>query len=364
MAPPGKMASGGPRPSRALEAAPTAARLWASTSARTLARRRRRQWTEEYGLTKAHALRQRAQIICLALQEHWELSAVLGYHEPQHLDSLKALDLCNGRSTSRSCSDALRLANWARHAPPPGTPCRPPAPPAGALDASALEAFRAELYTVQETVPNHKEPPSTGAECSSRIIDTKEIIQPGQAAAEVSVDYLLPVDRCNSSGEWAAAPLFNSVETVHTNVCAEPDAVPLSDPSYAEHVTGMDSHAYMLSLTGAEELADPHATSEHLEVGKTAFIYEGRVDTFLAATSQEHSDQSISRGELLEAIATQAQEAIQRCWQSGEADIDLLTVEGIGAIEDHIHSESELIATTAFIRRQIEDRIAVNREET
>ncbi|CAK0867159.1 unnamed protein product, partial [Prorocentrum cordatum] len=66
------------------------ARRWAASSARTLARRLRRQRREELGGTRASALAHRVQALRVALAEHWRLGDVLGCHFPTMAEALEA----------------------------------------------------------------------------------------------------------------------------------------------------------------------------------------------------------------------------------------------------------------------------------
>ena len=118
-------------------------RMWAAASARNLARRLRRQWRMEEGQTKAMALHYRVRLLREGLSAHWSLSEEVGRHQAAAKEALESARLLGVR-----CEDVVekvRLANWARHAPPPGSAAMPRAPVAS-LRAQGLEDFRALLY--------------------------------------------------------------------------------------------------------------------------------------------------------------------------------------------------------------------------
>ncbi|CAK0836572.1 unnamed protein product, partial [Prorocentrum cordatum] len=92
-------------------------RRWAAASAKTLARRRRRQYRHEIGLSRAQALQRRLVLLRVGLTAHWDLSDAIG-----------------------ACADS----NWVRHAPLRDTPAIPKMPIG--ISLVNLELFRAALY--------------------------------------------------------------------------------------------------------------------------------------------------------------------------------------------------------------------------
>ena len=118
---------------------------WAVASARTLARRLRRKWRQQAGLSQAAALVVRTKALREALHAHWRLGDQLGCHFAAFRETLNAASLLMDHDTLDDYKMALRLGNWARHSPPPGMSGPPPVP-VGALDARAVEEFRAKLF--------------------------------------------------------------------------------------------------------------------------------------------------------------------------------------------------------------------------
>ncbi|CAK0886633.1 unnamed protein product [Prorocentrum cordatum] len=108
------------------------ARRWAASSARTLARRLRRQRREELGGTRASALANRVQTLRVALAEHWRLGDVLGCHFPTMAEALEAARVVGlPQECLQTAEEALGAGNWARHAGPPNAARRPPPMPSG-----------------------------------------------------------------------------------------------------------------------------------------------------------------------------------------------------------------------------------------
>ena len=120
-------------------------RAWAAASARTLARRQRRAWRAQVGLSRASALHARTQAFRLSLQAHWRLGDRLGIHFSSHKACIDAARLLKVNDDLCDSGAALSLGNWARHAPPPSSVSAKSSPP-GALHAVALEQFRSTLY--------------------------------------------------------------------------------------------------------------------------------------------------------------------------------------------------------------------------
>ena len=63
---------------------------WAAASARTLARRLRRKWRLEVGLSRAQALDRRVNALRSGVLAHWQLSDELGCHFAQLSDAIEA----------------------------------------------------------------------------------------------------------------------------------------------------------------------------------------------------------------------------------------------------------------------------------
>ena len=121
---------------------------WASASARTLARRRRREWRSEQGHSWASAAARRAELFRVALLEHWYLSSSLGVHFVQMADAIEAMRLvchCDGQRLAQA-QEAKDAGNWSKHSPPPGGLAKAPLVPPAAVHAPLLEEFRFSLY--------------------------------------------------------------------------------------------------------------------------------------------------------------------------------------------------------------------------
>ncbi|CAK0880487.1 unnamed protein product [Prorocentrum cordatum] len=93
---------------------------WAAASARTLARRLRRERRREVGETRATALAWRTAALRRALAAHWQLADRLGAHAPKFGETVAAARLIGLEDGLQEVLEDLALGNWARHAPPPG----------------------------------------------------------------------------------------------------------------------------------------------------------------------------------------------------------------------------------------------------
>ena len=84
------------------------------------------------------------------LTAHWELSDNLHAHFGCLAEAIRAASLVKSINVAeeQEFRDQLRLANWARHAPPPGTERIRPQP--GAIMADKLESFKLWLYDATE----------------------------------------------------------------------------------------------------------------------------------------------------------------------------------------------------------------------
>ncbi|CAK0904188.1 unnamed protein product [Prorocentrum cordatum] len=87
---------------------------WAAESARSLARRLRRERREEMGSSRAEALARRAQALRVALDAHWRIGDMLGCHFPSFGEGLAAARLlgCPG-AVVQQAEEALALGNQA-----------------------------------------------------------------------------------------------------------------------------------------------------------------------------------------------------------------------------------------------------------
>ena len=122
---------------------------WAAASARTLARRQRRTWRSQAGISRANAVHVRTLAFRHALQVHWRLGDQLGAHFGSLRASMDAARLLQLSFDEQVTGSALDLGNWAKHAPPPAaSPARNV--PAKAVSALALEQFRSTLYLVED----------------------------------------------------------------------------------------------------------------------------------------------------------------------------------------------------------------------
>ena len=119
---------------------------WASSSARTLARRLRRREQQRVGLTRSRALASRTAMLREALRTHWDLEDLLGAHFPAAGQAASAARLLGVQVPSHS-DDIIALGNWARHSRAPDAFGPPPPPPSTAVLAHQLEEFRADLFS-------------------------------------------------------------------------------------------------------------------------------------------------------------------------------------------------------------------------
>ena len=123
---------------------------WATSSARTLARRLRRRRRLELGYTRAQALADRTAALRQALLSHWELSDLLGAHCRSFGEGLAAVKLlgCIDERELLVFEEANDHGNWAKHSCPPSA-CAPLRRLPPALSAAALEVFWASWIQVE-----------------------------------------------------------------------------------------------------------------------------------------------------------------------------------------------------------------------
>ena len=110
-------------------------RPWAAASARTIARRLRRQARLRVGETRAQALAVRCKMFRAALAAHWSLGDQLGGHLPSMGGALKAAQLMGRPKEFDEFAETEGAGNRAKHQAPPGLPPMPAAP-------RAIERFR------------------------------------------------------------------------------------------------------------------------------------------------------------------------------------------------------------------------------
>lgn len=118
---------------------------WAAASACSLARKLCRARRAEVGFSRAQALAFRASAFREALDEHWRLGDVIGFHNPSFAGSLAAARLVLPTFGDQAARELLALSNWAKHAAPPGAQLAR-ATPAGP-SVVRLEAFCEGLYS-------------------------------------------------------------------------------------------------------------------------------------------------------------------------------------------------------------------------
>ena len=114
---------------------------WASASARTLARRLRRERRAALGLSRAQAIDIRVKALRAALEGHWALSDAMGAHVPSFGEALAAARLLAPQFNLKDLEDLNAQGNWAKHAPPPAAASPLRAAPPGAFKASVFEEF-------------------------------------------------------------------------------------------------------------------------------------------------------------------------------------------------------------------------------
>ena len=178
---------------------------WAAASARTLARRQRRTWRSQAGISRANAVHVRTLAFRHALQVHWRLGDQLGAHFGSLRASMDAARLLQLSFDEQVTGSALDLGNWAKHAPPPAaSPARNV--PAKAVSALALEQFRSTLYLVEDNceaaardlLPEALVPGARPLRCSTSlspsspthaIYDTAQKFLPNKAASVRIYEY-------------------------------------------------------------------------------------------------------------------------------------------------------------------------------
>ena len=120
-------------------------KYWAQVSAKTLARRLRRERRHEHGYTRAQALHVRTKALRIAIAQHWQLQDTLGATYSSFAEAIRAAKVLQLKRDYVDEQEALAEGNWARHAPPPMAPPEAPRCPGG-IKAAALEAFRDHIY--------------------------------------------------------------------------------------------------------------------------------------------------------------------------------------------------------------------------
>ena len=188
-------------------------REWAASSARTLARRLRRQRQYQLGLSRSQALHHRTQLLRFSIEKHWKLSDQFGMHSPSLADGLKAAELLRLPDLD-DYRHALVQGNWARHAPPPRGPSRAALSPRSGIKVELLEDFRGELYLLQ-----CQEEQATGSAQASAPQDMDrtdhKLEQESQVASEGEKSAPLPSTAppsCETEDQEQGAPDIGSAE--------------------------------------------------------------------------------------------------------------------------------------------------------
>lgn len=123
---------------------------WAASPARTLARRLQRRHRDEIGPSRGQALSWRMNALRTASSVHWKLDDAIGRHHGAFRDSIEAAKLLRlfDPSALVEAVELRGIANWAKHAAPPGG--RAPVAMAAGIAALDLEAFRHSLHVDEQ----------------------------------------------------------------------------------------------------------------------------------------------------------------------------------------------------------------------
>ena len=120
-------------------------KAWAASSARTLARRLRREGQKDLGATRAQAMAHRQRLFRRSVELHWQLCSKLGFFASGFADAIRAAELLHIPDIDEY-RKGLEEGNWARHAPPPQS-CPKAAPiPERGLQVQHIEDFREKMY--------------------------------------------------------------------------------------------------------------------------------------------------------------------------------------------------------------------------
>ena len=157
---------------------------WAAASARTLARRLRRQRRAALGETRAAALAWRVELLRRSLGAHWELCDRIGAHCSSIMDAACMAELIGLPAEAAAAREIGADANWARHSPPPGGPQLVPTVPvghaAGALEAALkLHAFplRAGAEAFRPSAPAPQHPLSGGGRLAPGVWEVRPQVE-------------------------------------------------------------------------------------------------------------------------------------------------------------------------------------------
>ena len=118
---------------------------WAVSSARSLARRLRRERQRQLGFTRAQAIAHRERLFRRSVELHWQLCSKLGLFASSFSDAIKAAELLQ-MPDIEEYRDGLVEGNWARHAPPPESFPKAAPIPGKIVKAHHLESFREDMY--------------------------------------------------------------------------------------------------------------------------------------------------------------------------------------------------------------------------
>ena len=140
------------RPAQRLPEKQSRGSAWASSSARTLARRLRRRWQLLEGPTRARALHLRAKSVREALSLHWRLSDLVGSYATTFAETVRAAELLH--IDVAPFRVGMEHGNWARHAPPPDAKPGALPMPVGQSVTTELEVLSAMLPETHHPAPN------------------------------------------------------------------------------------------------------------------------------------------------------------------------------------------------------------------
>ena len=268
---------------------PGAASHWASTCAKTLARRLRRQRRQGLGHTRAQALHHRTELIRLALQQHWELSDTLGFYDTKFADLVRAAELLQIEG-SQDYREILAQGNWARHASPPGSKAERPALPAQGLRVELLEDFRVSLFSASradhDVVDGLLSYLAAGPE---RHKSNQEVVEstateaaredppeqsPGQAQSGSNTEYTTSNDQVFTAAHGASDDNPDVFPAVVPEQVRENLALPLPEQCAEPKGPGAQSSLLVPSLSSSSlpqaDQGSPHSPMLHIPPGSVS----------------------------------------------------------------------------------------------
>ena len=232
-------------------------RAWAAASARTLARRRRREFRHEIGTTRAYALAKQADLFRASLVAHWGLSDRLGAHMASILDAVAAARILG--LGAAGAEEAGVGCNWARHAPPPGLR-GPRATPPG-TEARSLEASLGLL------VPG----PDVGASDAARaccecdmadmvfVLQDEDVVTRDARQVEPATDVAAADPAAGAAAAEPAAGVSAGMPVVDATVDSTVDATtvqPTADVTEVEPAAEVTEAETAVGATAVERAAD------------------------------------------------------------------------------------------------------------